>query len=342
MATLIKNSNPAAYSISTYQSKGSSTTSRNTAEFLFFSDCPETLTTAHLADQGKWLNKATVSGTGQIYHWHLNSTGSSIYTCLGIYNQNNFTIKVNVPNYGTTLGTAGSVPSDSAAWQSYFQGQSTSVTVAAGAYGNLFLKSVPNNCVYGVVAKASITNNSTGASASAVFYDLAYTSNSGNATAFAAAQSGGFQRGHGDGFYQTINFAAIAYGSETNKKGYKIGSTGDVFSGSDLSNITDDSGSTSGPLNGAYGQIFVVNLPITNNTSASRAFRVFIGSNGGQSFPFVYMNGDLAVYGSTDPYYGRDVIQTGLIGANSTATVSFSTVVPASSSTPYVIGVYPI
>lgn len=106
--------------------------------------------------------------------------------------------------------------------------------------------------------------------------------------------------------------------------------------------ITDGSNNNAQALlKGAYGQIMNIKLPITNNTSSSRRFKVFIGSIGGYSFPFVYMNNDFAMYSYIDKFKYVDVIQTGNIGANSTATVSFTTVIPAVSSTPYVIGVRP-
>jgi hypothetical protein len=340
MATLLSNQSAVARN-PVIQPKGTSTVSFNTSsyKYFFYTDNPEAVTTACLADNGKWLNRASVNGNGQVYTWHQNKTGSTINMCLLIYNPNTYGITLNVTNYGTTRSS--SVIPDSAAWANYMAGQSTSTTVAAGGYGTLFLASVPNNYVYGILARINITNSSTGASASATFYDLAYISNSGGATA-AAPVSGSTVRGKAPSHYTTINFAALTPPTGVNGVGYTIGAAYDTFSGSDMAYVTDESGQASGSILGCYGQQIIVNLPITNTTGTARNFRIFIGTQAspGKAFPFASIGGSSITYTSgINAGLVRDVIDTGTIANNSTTTVSFTTAVPAVSSTAYIIGV---
>lgn len=332
-ASLVTNST--AQSLSpTYVSNGTGSAALG-GGYLFYSNNPESVYTSHLADNGKWLNKATVTGAGQVYTWHVNKTGSTIKSCLLIYNPNNYTIKVTSTNRGLTNGNG---ITDSNAWTSYFQGSTTSITVAAKSYGNMFLQSVPNNYNFGIVARTNVTNNSTGAVASAIFHDIAYISNSGGANSFAAAVAGSKRRGLAPNYYCTMNFATV---SPTNANGiaYKIGTQTDTFNGNDLAYVTDGSGATSGPLDGAYGEQIQVSIPIKNTTGTARSFRIYIGSNGGYSFPLVNLSGTTAKYQWIPAFKYVDVIDSGVIANGSTVTVTFFTVVPAISSTPYVIGV---
>ena len=331
MATVITGSSPVSRT-PTYASKGSSTVSFG-GGYLFFSDCPEAVATSDLADNGRWLNQATVNGSGLAYLWHTNSTGSTIHSCLAIYNPNNFPITVTSANHGTTNASA---VGDVNAWASYFITSSTSIVISALGWGIMFAQTVPSGYNFGVIAGTNVTNSS-GASASAIFYDLAYLTNSSGATAFATA-TGEMKRGHGAHFYNTLSFAQISP-MNSDGIGYKIAASGDVFSGSDLVYITDDSGQTSGPLEGSYGQQLVVTLPIYNSFSVAKIFNIYIGSTGGYSFPIVSLNGFTAKYNGWAPAYQYvDMISTGSVASGSTATVTFFTCVPAESSTPYVIG----
>lgn len=334
MATLITGS-PAVSRSPSWAAKGSSSVSFG-GGFLFLSDSPEYVTTSALADNGCWLNRASVTGSGQVYLWHNNNTGSQIHSMLLIYNPNPFSITVTSTNHGTTVSTG----NDSNAWASYFITSTISTTISAGGWGSMFPLSVPNNYDFGVVARTRVTNSS-GSNAGAIFYDLAYLTDSSGASTFAASQPGA-RRGHGNSYYNTLNFATIAPTSSTNGTAYTIGAISDTFSGSDLIYITDDSGQTSGYEEGSYGQQLVVNLPIRNNTGAARSFHIFVGSTGGYSFPLVNMNGSTAQYGITNAFSYRDVIDTGTIAAGATTTVSFFLVVPSMSSTPYVIGARPV
>ena len=340
MATLLHNQSAFARNPQ-LQSKGSSTVSFDTSsyKYFFYSDNPESITRPALADNGKWLNRATVNGRGQVYLWHHNVTGSTINECLLVHNPNNYDITLNVTNYGITKSS--SVIPDSNAWKNYMSGNSMSpVTIKAGKFGNLFLQSIPNNYIYGVIARINITNTS-GATASAVFYDLAYISNSGGATA-AAATSGSTRRGKAPSHYTTINFATVTPPTGANGVGYSIGASFDVLNGADLAYITDESRQASGILEGAFGQQLIVHLPIKNTTGTARNFRIFIGTlaNPGFSFPFASIGGSSTVCTSyTNQGLYRDVIDTGSIANNATTTVSFTTAIPAVSSTPYVIGV---
>lgn len=339
MATLVTGSSAINRSPS-WAAIGSSSVSFG-GGYLFYSNSPETVYSSALADNGCWLNRASVTGEGQVYLWHNNSTGSQINSLLLIYNPNTYAIKVTSTNHGTSNIYNGN---DSSAWVSYFITSSISTTINAGSWGSMFAQTIPASNNFGVVARTNVTNNSSGAAASAVFYDIAYISNSSGATTFAAPNTG--QRGHStgskSGFYNTLSFNTITPTDSTNGIGYKIGASSDTFSGNDLVYLTDDSGQTTGDLDGSYGQQLVIILPIHNGTSSARSFRIFIGSTGGLSYPLVNLNGSSASYASTNPYYYRDVIDTGTIAIGDTTTVTFFLVVPAIASTPYVIGARPL
>ena len=338
MATLLTSESAVSRSPQLLTNEGSA--SINTNEFFFYSNSPESFNAEALADRGKFLNSVSnLSGTGQIYTWHTNQTGDTIKNCLLFYNPNSYQVTVNVTNYGLTSYSY--VASDVNAWEDYYDGNSTSLTIAAGGYANMFLRTIPNNYCFGIIARATIVRSGTSTPAGVTIWDLAYidSSKSGNATGFATKEGTTKARGSGAGFYTTINAPTLSPANSTNGVGFTIGKYSDTFNGNDCSYITDPSGETSGRLAGAYGQQFYVNLPIHNSSSSAQTYRIFIGSNGGDSFPFVYLNGSIAknTSGVTHHTY-VDVIEE-TVPANQTKTVSFSTVISASASTPYVIGV---
>ena len=337
MATLLTSESAVSRSPQLLTSGGSA--SINTNEFFFYSNSPENFSSNALADSGKFLNRVSnLSGTGQIYTWHTNQTGNTIKNCLLFYNPNSYQVTVNVTNYGLTSISEGT---DLNAWKDYYDGNSTSLTIAAGGYANMFLRTIPAGYCFGIVARATIVRSGTSTPAGVTIWDLAYidSSKSGNATGFATKEGTTKARGSGAGFYTTINAPTLSPTNSTNGVGFTIGADTDTFNGNDCSYITDPSGATSGRLAGAYGQQFYVNLPIHNSSSSAQTYRIFIGSTGGGSFPFVYLNGSIAKLtgNAIDAFKYIDVIEE-TVPANQTKTVSFSTVVAAMASTPYVIG----
>lgn len=340
MASLLKSQTAVSRTPARLTASASNVT-LNKSEFLFYSNNPETLDSADLADNGKYLNMASVSGNGQVYIWHANKTGQTIKHCVLVYNPNSYAVRINVTNYGLT-NTSNTGASDAVAWEKYYNGQSTSLTVAAGGYGNLFLSSVPNNYNFGVVARLNIVKSGTSTAAGVTLYDLAYVSNSSGATGFATAESYAATkrtRGKGAGYYTVITFPTV---SPTNADGvgYTIAASNDSFSGADCSVITDGSGQASGVLEGAYGQQYNITIPIKNTTGSACKFRIYIGSRGGYAFPFVNFAGGIAKYTSAiSSMQYVDVIETDTIASGSTASINFSTVVTAMAATPYFIGV---
>ena len=169
---------------------------------------------------------------------------------------------------------------------------------------------------------------------------MAYTSNSGGGTAFATADPLSTLRaiGSGAGFYATITCPTITP-SSTNGTGVTLAATGDTFGGNDCSYITDPSGSTSGRLEGAFGQQLSITVPIKNTGSTSKTYGIFIGSIGGGWYLYVNYVGSSVKYTDrvSDNKY-IDVLEQAVSG-NTTTSVTFSTVVPAMASTPYVVGV---
>ena len=344
MATLLTNHTGVVRNV-TINAGNSNDVSLNQNEFFFYSNSPETLDMSDIADNGKFLNRVNVSGTGQIYTWHNNNTGSAIKNCILIYNPNSYAVQVNVTNYGLTNGGG----SDTAAWENYYNGQNTTVTVAAGGYNNLFLRTIADGNNFGVVARATIVRSGTSTPASVTLMDLAYINDSGSASSFADEDPTSTKRarGLGSGFYTSITFPTLIPTS-SNCVGCTIASKevvgvdntyDDSFSGADCSYITDPSNKTTGPLQGGFGQQYYITIPIKNTTGITRKFRIVIGSRGGQHYPFVNFAGGIAYSGPYDYTKYVDVIETDMIADGSTTTISFSTVIPAMSNTPYYIGV---
>ena len=346
MATLIHNSTPTSRT-PTFKTTGCSTY-RNTTEHFFYSNNPEELAYAHTADSGKWLCRETVSGTVQLYTWHhnkvsVNGVNKSINSTILIYNPNSFAVDITISNQGVTsmsYNTTGF--SDYNAWENYVNSSSAVITVQSGQYYNIFNRQIPYNYVFGVVAKIQTKRSGTSTVAGVTLFDIAYVSNSAGATACAASTDPLRRRGNGNGFYQTLQFGTLEFANST-PQAYKFAASLEgVFGGDDCSYISDESGQASGLLEGGFGQIFVVRLPIKNNFSTSKTFKIFLGSIGGSSFPFAYLGNDLAKYGQTDALKYIDIVNLGSIGAGETLTEPFSIVIPASSATPYIIGAYPV
>jgi hypothetical protein len=337
MATLITPLPNALTTITPVLTGVTGTASINSGEFFFYSNNPEKVSNSNLADQGKFLNQATVSGSGQVYVWHQNTSGQAVNACLLIYNPNSYAVKVTSTNYGLTKNS-GVVP-DTPAWESYCNGQSTSVTVNANSYGNIFLQnSIINNGVWGIVARLRIERSGTTTAASVTLTDFAYVSNSGNANSWATADGSTRRRGLANGFYTNLSFTLAP--SNTNGIGVRLGKISDSsFNGSaEMANITDPSGSCSGRLEGCYGQQLNVTATIRNATATARKFRIFLGSIGGNSVPFCYFgNITKATTGRGANTY-TEIIETANIAVNATEVITFTTVVPATAAAPYVIG----
>ena len=338
MPTLLTGQTAVERDISTTPPSAKST-SINTKEFLFYSNNPEDVMSKDCADSGRFLYKDTVSGVGQVYIWHGNHTGSSITASLLIYNPNAFAIKVNATNYGLT----NAVWNDSLAWKKYFDGQNTSITIAAGGYGNLFTRTIVNAVPYGVVARLSITNNSTGAAASATLFDLAYinSANAGNATSFATAV-GGTMRGKGAGFYSSVSFTIPLTAATGDGKRVNLGSElGSNFSGDECATLVDASGQVSSGKTG-YGHQMNVTVTISNQTGSPRKFRVYLGSGSGKSAPVFVFNGKNISYAEVGSRFFYDIVESDSIAINGTASINFFTALPGGLNTPISVGVRPV
>ncbi|AFS77126.1 hypothetical protein Curi_c00440 [Gottschalkia acidurici 9a] len=306
-------------------------------EYLFYSNSPETFDSSALADYGKWLFKGDVEGSGQVYTWHVNKTGRRITSCLLIYNPNSFEITVTSTNRGLTNNSG---EPDTEAWKSYFLGsRSESITIAPYGYGTLFQQSVANGRVFGIVARTNVTRRGSSTPAKAVFYDLAYDTNSGGANSYAIAQSS-HQRGVGNSFYTTFYFNELNITS-SGPQAYSIGSGDDTFYGEDMVTIVDEN-RVPNPLLGNFGQQLEVNLPIKNSTGSSGTFYVFLGSRGGVCNPIVSLDGSVHYknwVGNEDYMRAVDMINVGYLANGQATTVRFHTAVSGMSNTPYVIGV---
>ncbi|MGG0824246.1 hypothetical protein ABE099_15385 [Paenibacillus turicensis] len=341
---VINNSSPFLFGYNSAEPRGSGT-SNLAGGFFFYSNNPESVAKTALADNGYFLNRAPVKGTGQIYTWHSNKTGSAISNCILIHNPNAFPVKVSSSNYGLTK-FAGVQP-DSNAWLSFWNTSMSSpitVTIQPGGYGNIFLQNqIPNNGVFGIIARVSVTNAQNNTDASVTFWDLAYISNSGNGNAAATVDGSNRVRGIGQGgYWNTTKFDALA-STDSKGKYYTLAAAGDTFNGVDVPWVADYSGGASGGVLGNYGQQINITLPIRNTSSSSRKFQIFIGSSGGSLFPCFYYKGigyrysPYNQWGNVPGWYGLDILELE-VGGSSTVSESFQVVVPAVSSTPLAIG----
>ncbi|TVX88177.1 hypothetical protein [Paenibacillus agilis] len=344
MAVLLNDATKTARTPS-WASKGNSTVVKG-GGYVFYSDNPEAVDSIDLADAGKWLSRDTVTGAGLVYLWHHNKTGIAIKHGLTIYNPNNFAIKVTSSNNGRT-NHAGNP--DSSAWKDYFSGAgATSVVINPLAWGTIFQATIPAGNNFGLVARTNVTNNSTGVAASAIFYDLAWNTNSGGATAFAKNKGTEMRRGKAPTYYNTINFDTLAP-TTTNGVAYRIcGSTAypGIFGTDDIPLVTDpaptipgQNQNVTGLLDGGYGQQMSVTMKIQNTTSTARKFRIFMGrTTGFYAFPFVNMAGTSVYHNWVGGGSYVDMIETANLAPGATETVSFFLVIPAISTTPFVVG----
>ncbi|MGK9250229.1 hypothetical protein [Paenibacillus humicus] len=340
MASFVYNI-PAAARSPIKASKGNSTVYQG-GGYLFYCDNPETIRPTDLADAGKYLNQATVNGAGQVYLWHENGTTGNITHCLLIYNPNSHSITVSSSNYGKTNGNG---LSDTQAWANYFSGYSTSIQIGPYGWGSLFSQNVSPGHNVGIVARTNITNSSTGTATTAVFYDLAYVSNSSGATAFSDSDGTGRQRGVGSAFYLTMNLDTIAPTTTDGiAYGMASGNSDDIFGTSDLVWV---SGQNPGYILGNYGIQHSITMRIRNDFSQARNFYIYFGTNiiytpPAAAFPVVNMSGytNQASWITGGRYV--DLIQTGDISPGGTATISFFMVIAAISSSPWFIGARPV
>ncbi|WP_146767209.1 hypothetical protein [Paenibacillus sp. YN15] len=337
MASFVYNV-PAASRSPILAPKGSSTVYQG-GGYLFYCDNPEKILSKHLADAGKYLNQNSVIGAGQVYLWHENGTPGTITHCLLIYNPNNYSITVSSSNYGLTNGKG---LSDTQAWANYFAGHSKSIQIGPYGWATLFSQNVNPGHNVGIVARTNITNSSTGAATSAVFYDLAYVSNSSGATGFSDPDGTGRPRGVGSAFYLTLDLDTIA---PTTTDGIAYGmASGDSYDIFGMNDLVWVSGENSGYILGNYGIQHSITMKVKNSFSQAKNFYIYFGTNvtSAFAFPVVNMSGytNQAVWINGGKYV--DLIQTGEISPGATVTVSFFMVIGAISSTAWFIGARPV
>ncbi|WP_146240953.1 hypothetical protein [Paenibacillus sambharensis] len=348
MATLIQNGTRASRNPS-FAGRTAGTTVYKGGGYVFYSDNPEDVGLQDLADAGKFLNRDTVTGAGLVYLWHHNVTGVTINHALLIHNPNSYPITVTSTNYGLT-NYKGSP--DTEAWKRYFATTSPkSITINPLGYGTLFQQSVPADNNFGMVARTNVTNSSTGAAASALFFDLTWRTNSGGGTAYADTRSPSMRRGKGATYYNTMTFDTIAP-TTTDGIAFKILGSAQypgIFGTDDLPLIVDPAPATStnknvtGLLDGGYGQQHAVTMRIKNSFSTARSFNIYMGREAGfHTFPFVNMAGVSLAHNWVPGGTYVDMISTGVINPGQTAEVFFFVVVPAMSTTPLVIGARPV
>ncbi|HEX3012573.1 MAG TPA: hypothetical protein VHQ70_11210 [Syntrophomonadaceae bacterium] len=317
--------------------KGGTVTSQG--GFFFYSNNPEYIYDCALADHGYWLNRAEVSGNGQVYIWHSNGLDRTIKSVLSISNPNSSSILIESNQYGLTNGLH---CSDADAWNSYLTANQTGISleVKPGQTVQLFKQSVEPNNNFGVVAAINITDLN-GKPAKAVLKDIAYRFESMGTFKYAGSDGSSRNRGAGSCYQNTITFNPVAL-TGNNYFAYSLGSVNDSLDGKDLLKIKDGSNNTESLIAGNYGQIMTINIPIKNNYRADQNFGIFIGSIGGYSYPFVQLKETSFVSSPVKPFTSRNMIQSGKIDFGSAKTVSFNLVIPALSSTPLIIGVHPI
>ncbi|MDD3365051.1 MAG: hypothetical protein PHZ03_08740 [Syntrophomonas sp.] len=234
---------------------------------------------------------------------------------------------------------------DVTAWDSYLGSNQPSISkvIKPGQSVALFKQTVAPNSNFGIIASVQVSFLQTGIAAPAIFVDQAY-SNYIAATKYAELDNGITGcRGVGSYYQNTLSFDPITM-TTNNYSAYYIAAKNDSFDGKDLLKLTDYGTNTVNEslLEGNYGQIMKIVIPIKNRYKDNQNFAIFIGSTGGNAFPFVRLQENSFVSFPVKPWSAYDMIQTGEMPLGSSETVSFTLVIPALSSTPYVIGVHPI
>jgi hypothetical protein len=309
--------------------------------FLFYSNNPEYVKDSALADNGRWLNRAEVYGSGQVFTWHNNATYVTIKTGLYIINPDKTkSIVIKIDRYALTNGIG---ISNTSAWSAYLEDNQTSISISLkpGQSVELFHQAVAPNHNFGIIAEMNITD-SAGRPAQAVLEDLVYYYKNSSATNFAEgdwSSSGG--RGVCSSCQNTLTFDPVVMNGN-DYKALSIAARDDSFNGADVVKISDFSSHQASLLEGNYGLIMTVKIPVTNNYQDKQNFGIFIGSIGGNSYPFVRMEENSFISYPVKPFKAYDMIQTGEMDLGSTETVSFTLVIPALSSAPLIIGVHPI
>jgi hypothetical protein len=307
--------------------------------FLFYSNNPEYVYYSDLADRGCWLNRAEVKGSGQVYTWHNNATGTEIKSYLSITNPHRTSIFIESSHYGLTNALHAT---DAKAWKNYFDSNQTAIKVEVkpGETVQLFKQSIDRYNNFGIVAALNITDIN-GNPATALLKDIAHNYPGNHTYKYARSDGTSRNRGVGSSYQTTITFKPVAL-TGNNYFTFSLGSANDSLNGEDLLEIKDGSNNNEGLLAGNYGQIMTINIAIKNAYKADQNFGIFIGSIGGYSYPFVRLEETSLVSFPVKPFRTYDMIQSGKIDLGSIKTVSFDLVIPALSSTPLIIGVHPI
>jgi len=301
--------------------------------FIFFSNCPETVTTAHLGDSGKWLGKiAGCSNYGMIYSWHKNTTGKTILSFIRVRNTGatSITVRFRSAGWGTNkLNPAG----DAEAWKAYFSNTAmSSITIAAGKENDLFAQTVANNACFGIVSPIEISGGT------AEISEIAHSGVLPALSAYAAKEAG-FIRGKGGSYRLTLKIENLVLTDTIKQAGATIGAnSSNSFKGLDVISLSDP-GAASGDNVGDYGMHLVVELTVTNSSSNSISPIVILGSRGGLLHTAVKLGASVVTCTNIAAYKYVEVISIGSLAKNASGTVIFNTCVAAMSSTPVVIGV---
>lgn len=302
--------------------------------FLIYSNSPEKVTSTELADDGKWLCREQVSGNGRIATWHTNGSGASFTNAILLYNPNNVAITVSISKLQQTTNY-----NDAAKSLSYMEGIGTSKTfsnIPAYGYQVLASMSISSGANFGMIM--DVTNSS---GKSIYIYDLAYTSNSGGATAGAIRQ-GTKVRGKCSNNTTTIDLGTITYaGSPVGKRLFSNGDTRCLT-------LTDSSSNpaVSLILNGNYGTVTTFKLKVVNSSGSTKQLRVGFGSAGTGLFyaaKMSYNNQDSAQYGDWIPQEEvRGAIDLGSMTDGASKEFYFDFMVTSMASTPavFIVGEY--
>ncbi len=251
---------------------------------------------------------------------------------------NTITVKTN--QYALTTGVGAS---DVAAWDSYLGSSQTSISVSVkpGQCVELFKQAVARENNFGLIAALDITDTE-GNPAKAILEDVVYNKNI-SAAKYAKLDEGiNGGRGVGLSYQNTITFEPIKMSESNDYTLYNIGAINDSLNGKDLVKIKDCSNQMESLLEGNYGEVMTIILPIKNFYKDQQNFGIFIGSTGGYSFPFVRLQENSFVASPVKPFTAYNMIQTGKMAFGSSEKVSFTLVIPALSSTPLIIGIHPI
>ncbi|MFC4763191.1 hypothetical protein [Dyella koreensis] len=274
--------------------------------YMFYSNRPEEVVDTDPPADSALCNKSTcladslvpkvflrdqVTGLGQVFSWHANSSTSNLYHGIVLRNPNSYAIHVASNAWATMDRSVGDNADDNnAAWQRYLHAPAFDETLQPDQQVLLFRHSAPaNGGAFGIVAEIEITKQSDLVTpATAWMVDLAWQNDSAaglpdirDYSAVSMADGGGWERGVGNRYetYLTLNskIDPISQSPQVYQLGSKHCNKGGYLEddGTGIAMRSPDSGTYVAAM---YGRATTVQWPLVNRGTVPVRMRVAIGN----------------------------------------------------------------